>query len=205
MSASPRMLAGFAQSALDAIDDVDCGLAQKVRKQLKRETLDAIESPSPIALISVDLDIELTECLFAVAGPDRARFALRESLRQSFDKPLLRPVVDAARAVFGSSLLATVSWAPRVWALIYRDAGEMRVQERGRGRLCLELVDIPLAIAASRNYLDSWAETFAGFFDVAGIEGRVDLVGPDLQTRRARFVLAWPRTGRAALRRPRDA
>jgi hypothetical protein len=199
------MLAGFAQSALEAIDDVDRDLGRKVRERLKRETLESIESASPIALISVDLDVELTDCFYAVAGSSRARSALRNNLTQSLDKPLLRPVLGTARAVFGGSLIKTVSWVPRIWALIYRDAGEMSVQERGEGRLCLELTDIPLAIAASRNYLGGWAETLAGFFDVAGIEGRVDLVGPDLQNRSARFVLIWSRAGQSGLRSPRDA
>jgi len=205
MSATPRMLAGFVQSALEAIDDFDRGLGRDVREGLKRETLHAIDSASPIALVSVDLDVELTECFFAVAGRERAQSALRENLRESFDKPWLRPLLDGARAVFGGSLMNSVSLAPRVWNLIYRDAGEMAVRERGPGRLCLEIHDLPLAIAASRNYLAGSAATFAGFFDVVGVEGRVEMLGPDLATRSAAFVLSWADNARAALRGPRSA
>jgi len=204
MSATPRMLAGFVQSALDAIDDFDCDLGREVRERLKRDTLRAIDSASPLALVSVDLDVELTECFFAVAGWERAQAALRENVRRSFDQPLLRPLLDGARAIFGGSLMKSLSWAPRVWNLIYRDAGEMAVRERGPGRLCLEVTDIPLAIGASRNYLAGSAATFAGFFDLAGVEGKVDLEGPDLATRSAAFFLSWAEVG-AALRVPRSA
>lgn len=205
MSATPRMLAGFVQSALEAIDDFDREVGREVRARLKHDTLISIDSASPRALICVDLDVELTECFFAVAGRERAQAALRESVRRSFDKPLLRPMLAGARAILGGSVMASaVCWVPRVWNLIYRDAGEMAVRERGEGRLCLEVTDIPLAISASRNYLVGSAATFGGYFDVAGVEGTVDLEGPDLETRSAAFVLTWEVTG-PALRRPLSA
>ncbi len=57
MSAAPRMLAGFVQSSLEVIDDLDAGLGRAVRERLKRDTFDAIDTASPIALIPVDLDV----------------------------------------------------------------------------------------------------------------------------------------------------
>ena len=193
MSASPRMLAGFIQSSLEAIEGMDAALGREVRARLKPETRDAIESASSIALVSVDLDVELTECFFAVAGPARARAALRENLRQSFDRPILKPALDGAFAIFGRSLVKVIGWAPRVWGLIYRDAGEMVVAEAREGRVRLDLLDIPLVISASPNYLYGSAETFAGFFDVAGVDGAVRLIGPDLEKRSAGFELTWSR------------
>jgi hypothetical protein len=55
----------------------------------------------------------------------------------------------------------------------------------------LELTNLPIAIASSSSYLTGSAETFAGFFDVAGVDGEVELIGPDLATRSAAFVLTW--------------
>ena len=191
MSATPRMLAGFVQSALDAIIDFDPALGRKVRSHLKYETRAAIESASPIALIAVDYDVELNDCFFALAGRANACAALRENLRRSFDKPLLRPLLDGVRAVFGPSLMRTVSLAPRIWGLVYRDAGEMTVAERSDGRIRFDLCGIPLAIAASPNYLAGTAATLAGLFDIARVDGRVDLTGPDLRRGRASLSLSW--------------
>lgn len=185
------MLAGFVQSSLDSIDHIDRELGRRVRGRLKPDSLDAIESAPPIALISVDLDVELTQCFFDVAGFERARRALRDNLRQSFDKPLLRPLLDGATALFGRSLARTIRWAPKVWGLIYRDAGEMAVSSALDGHVELLLRDIPPVIAASPTYLCGSAETFAGFFDVVGVAGRVELIGPELATRQARFDLTW--------------
>jgi hypothetical protein len=185
------MLAGFVQSSLEAIDDIDAGLGREVRRRLERDTLAAIESASAIALIPVALDVELTDCFFEVAGEGRARRALRENLRQSCDKPLLKPVLDGARVLFGRSLVRAIAWAPKVWGLIYRDAGEMRVAAREERCVRLELRDIPRVIAESPNYLVGSAETFAGFFDVAGVTGSVELIGPDLSRRSSAFVLRW--------------
>jgi len=193
MSASPRMLAGFVQSSLEAIEGMDAALGREVRARLKPETRKAIESASAIGLVSVDLDVELTECFFAVAGAARARAALRENLRASFDRPVLRPVLDGAFAVFGRSLAKMFGWAPKVWGLIYRDAGEMVVSEAREGWVRLDLIDIPLVISASPNYLYGSAEIFAGFFDVARVDGTVRLIGPDLANRSAGFELSWSR------------
>ncbi len=193
MSASPRMLAGFIQSSLEAIEGMDAALGREVRARLKPETCEAIESASAISFISVDLDVELTECFFAVAGPIRARAALRENLRQSFDRPILKPILDGAFAVFGVSIARMIGWAPKVWGLIYRDAGEMVVSEAREGRVQLDLLGIPLVISGSPNYLLGSAETFAGFFDAAGVDGAVRLIGPDLENRSAGFEFSWSR------------
>jgi len=187
------MLAGFIQSSLESIEGMDAALGREVRARLKPETRATIESASSIGLVSVDLDVELTECFFAIAGPERARAALRDNLRQSFDRPILKPVIDGAFAIFGRSLVKVIGWAPKVWGLIYRDAGEMVVGEARDGRVRLDLLDIPLVIASSPNYLYGSAETFAGFFDVAGVDGAVDLIGPDLTSRSAGFELTWSR------------
>jgi hypothetical protein len=194
MSASPRMLAGFIQSSLEAIDGMDSALGREVRERLKPETRTTIESASPIGLLSVDLDVELTECFFAVAGAERARAAFRENLRQGFDRPILKPVLDGAFAIFGRSLARVIGWAPKVWGLVYRDAGEMVVGDAREGHVRLELIDIPLVFATSPNYLSGSAETFAGFFDVAGVDGAVRLIEPCLESRRAGFDLTWSRS-----------
>jgi hypothetical protein len=193
MSASPRMLAGFVQASLEAIEGMDAVLGREVRARLKPETRQLIESTSAIGLVSVALDVELTECFFAVAGANRARAALRENLRQSFDRPILKPILDGTFAVFGRSLAKMIGWAPRIWGLVYRDAGEMVVSEAREGRVRLDLLDIPLVISASPNYLYGSAEIFAGFFDVAGVNGNVRVIGPDLANRSAGFDLSWSR------------
>jgi hypothetical protein len=192
------MLAGFVQSSLEAIDAGDPLLGRAVRQRLKRDTLEAIEGASPIALIPVDLDVELTECFFAVAGSERARRALRESFRQSCGRPLLGPVLDGIRGILGRALVGAIAWTPKVWGLIYRDCGEMFVASRERGRLRLELRDLPLVVASSADYLSGAAATFAGLFDVAGVAGEVQLIGPDRSSRSAAFDLRW-----AGLRRAR--
>lgn len=195
MGAAPRMLAGFVQSSLEAIDGMDPALGREVRARLRPETRRAIESASSIGLVAVDLDVELTECFFAVAGAGRARAALRENLRQGFDRPILKPVLDGAFAIFGHSLGRMIGWAPKIWGLVYRDAGEMVLTLAEPGRVRLDLLRIPRVISMSPCYLEGSAETFAGCFDVVGVEGEVRLIGPDPTMGSAGFELTWPQLG----------
>jgi hypothetical protein len=69
----------------------------------------------------------------------------------------------------------------------------MVVSEAREGRVRLDLIGLPLVIAASQNYLYGSAETFAGFFDVAGVDGAVRLIGPALESCSAGFELSWSR------------
>ena len=113
MSTSPRMLAGFIQSSLEAIEGMDAALGREVRARLKPETREAIESASAISLVSVDLDVELTECFFAVAGPARARAALRESI---WEIPL--PVVVLGGIYSGAFALSEAAAVTALYVLV---------------------------------------------------------------------------------------
>jgi hypothetical protein len=170
---------------------LDAEVGNRVRVGLKPDVLEAIETTSPISWLPVEVDVELTECFFQVAGAERAKRAFREALARSIERPLLRPLVDGALGIFGRNPAKILRWVPKAWSLIYRDCGQMRCAHASEGSARLELGPLPPPIVDSRCYLTGTAATVSAFFDWLGIEGRVRLEGPCATTRSATFHLSW--------------
>jgi hypothetical protein len=188
MAEGPRILAGFVQSSLEAIDELDQAMGAAARQRLKPETLEAIEGASPIGWIAIEIDVELTEAFFAVAGAERACQAFRQNLVRGFDRPLLRPIAEGATAILGRSPHRLLRWAPKVWSLVFRDCGSMTLDATPNGAL-LRLTDLPLAITASQDYLEGVGATIEGVFFLAGVPGRCELLR--IRGKEAEFVLSW--------------
>jgi len=191
LGGSPRILATFVQSSLEEMVKLDAEVGDRVRVSLKPDVLEAIETASPISWLPVELDVELTECFFQVAGAERARRAFREALARSIERPLLRPLVDGALGLFGRNPTKILRWVPKAWSLIYRDCGEMRCTHAGEGSARLELGLLPPPIVHSSCYLTGTAATVSAFFDWLDIEGQVRLEGPCATTQTAVFHLSW--------------
>ncbi|MCG8590179.1 MAG: hypothetical protein MJE66_12880 [Proteobacteria bacterium] len=190
MAGEPRILASIVQGSLEAFDTLEGDLGAQVRQRLKPETLERVETTSQVAWLPVALDVELTEAFFAVAGRERAERVLRENLAASFDRPLLKPMLEGAFAIFGRSPERMLKWSSKVWSLLYRDCGQMKLVSGEAGRATLELVDLTPEIAGSRNYLRGVAAAVLGFFDMACIpDSKARLATQEAD--RAAFELSW--------------
>lgn len=71
------------------------------------------------------VDVELTECLFEVAGEERALQVLHNNMANTFDSMVLKPILDGAFGIFGCSPAKMLKWSPKVWYLLYRNCGQL--------------------------------------------------------------------------------
>ena len=191
MENSPRILAVFVQSSLEEIMKLDAKVGDRVRAGLKPDVLEAIETASPVAWLPVEVDVEITDCFFQVAGVERAGLAFRGALAEAIKRPLLRPLMDGALGIFGRNPAKILRWVPKAWSLIYRDCGEMRCTHADENSAALELRLLPHSIVHSRFYLRGTAASLSAFFDWLGIDGQVTLEGPCSTQRTAKFKLSW--------------
>lgn len=191
----PRILAGFVQDSLAAVDRHDPALGRALRERLEPEVLESIGKASTIAWLPVELDVALTEALFAVAGPATAARILRDNMVQSFDKPFLRPLIDGALRILGSSPERLLRWAPKAWSVVYRECGALAFEvgdvDGRTGAGTLHLRDLPRAVCASRPYLRGVAAALEGAFALTRAEGSCELEShaPDAGT--ATLSLHW--------------
>jgi hypothetical protein len=189
----PRILASFVQSTLDAADRADARLGARLRSRLAPATLRSVEDAASISFLPVALDVEVTECLFAEAGEERAREVMRSNLASTFEAPVLASLVSAATRMLGREPARLFRWSPKVWGQLYRDAGELRWIEAGpsAGRLVYE--GLPAQVVASRPYLVGVEAALSATFELLGVEGEVRLSDVDPRLGRAMYELSWKR------------
>jgi len=184
----PRILAGFVQGTLSGLEP---GLRAGVHARLAPETLARLQKSSRLAWLPLELDVELRHAIYAELGAGRAHELFRRNLSAALDTAILRSLAQGALRLFGPSPERLFAWAPKAYAQIYRDAGEMRFELDEPGSARLELSSLPPAMAASRDYLDGVAGAIAAGFDLLGVKGEVGIERWDAERRAARFRLQW--------------
>jgi hypothetical protein len=191
----PRILAGFVQGTLAAVAAQDAALGERVRERLAPATRERLASASRIAWLALEVDVELTHAIYAELGAVRARELFRRNLSGALESPVLRSIAQGALRLFGASPARLFSWAPMVYAQLYRDAGQMRFTLEAPGSARLELEALPPCVATSRNYLDGVAASIAAGFDYVGVKGEVRIETHEPARARAAFRLAWEEEG----------
>lgn len=173
MPPEPQILAAFVQGTLDVVRRCESQLGRSISDRVPAPTLERIGSASAISWLPLRDDVDLTAALFAVAGEERSRLALREVMAEAMEKRFLRALTQGASALLGRSPERLVRWAPRVWEAIYRNAGHLVAQcSDAAGEL--ELLDAPQSIVASPCYFEGTA---------AAVEGALAWFGADAQCR----------------------
>ena len=187
----PRILAGFVQGTLAAVSERDPELGERVTARLAPETRERLAHTSRIAWLPLAVDVELTHAIYAELGPARAREIFRRNLTGALDAPVLRSFTQGALRLFGASPARVLGWAPKVYAQILRDAGEMRFELDAPGSARLELERLPACVAESADYLDGIAAAIGGGFDFLNEKGEVRMEAHTPAAGRATFRLDW--------------
>jgi len=188
MAKEPRVLASFLHGTLEVIDSMDGDLGAQVRAALKPEALEEIENAWAAGWLPLAYDVELTSAFFRLAGAERACQAMRKNMVETFRKPTLRSIIDGAVRIFGLSPDKLFGWAPRVWPLLFKDAGELRVEVR-EAEATVWLVGLPPGVSENGDYLLGTASAIAAVFDLVGVAGECRLA--DHGGGEARFELHW--------------
>jgi hypothetical protein len=184
----PRILAGFVQGTLSSVPPA---ARTGVRARLAPTTLAVLEGSSRLTWVPIAVDVELTHAIYAELGAGRARELFRSSLSKALEAPILRSLVQGALRLFGATPERFYGWAPKAYAQLYRDAGEMRFERDEPGSARLELSGLPPAVSGSRDYLDGMGGAVAAGFDVMGVKGEVTLERLDVSAGTAVFRLLW--------------
>ena len=195
MEKRARLLGSFIQGTLEAIENYDAELGTRVRQALTPETREAIEGASRVALVPVELDLEVTERLYDLAGEERARAILCANLAATLGSPLLRSFMQMALRLRGHDPGLLFEWSSKVWNQIYRDCGDMEYIRLGESEGRIELRDLPETLTAHPRYLDGIAATLGAVFEIVNVHGQGELKAVDTGTGRAIISVAWEPAG----------
>jgi len=141
----------------------------------RADTVRIIETSPRTAWLPMALDVELNLAVHKVAGAAGLTALNRQALQNAFRGPLLHPLVEGAKRLFGLSPAALLHLATRPHGAITRDAGTMRAEKVGHNEYMLFHEDMPPLYADNETYLLGFVAIVEGVFAFFECTGEVDL------------------------------
>lgn len=169
----------------------------EIRRLIGEATLEDIANSASVAWLPVEYDMTITRAVVDVLGHEGNRRWARDALLRSATGPLLKPVFDGARAVFGVSPHALYRIIPRGFGLIYRGAGEVEYEQLGERHARLVHAELPALLSGAPWYLEGIAGAFEAGYAIFGGQGDVDLV-VDPVARTATYEVRWNKLSETA-------
>jgi hypothetical protein len=163
----------------------------RVFARVSAVTLARIREASAFDWLPLALDLELSAALEAELGPDSARACARTSVLETVRSPLLDPLLRGVQALFSLEPASLLRQAPRAWKTVYRDAGEVRYEIGEGAERVLRFSELPREVVGNRLYLESIAGAFESLYTLCKVEGSVEVVGVDVEGRRAELLFSW--------------
>jgi hypothetical protein len=192
----PLVRAAFTHGTLASIDQLPGDTGAQIRALVRPGSLARIEAASRLDWLPVEMDVELTEALAAVLGPERSAEFWRRTLLDVASTPLLRPIVEGGVRLFGHTPEDLLRWFPKLWDSIYRGCGTLKVEERRAGLARMVVEDLAPVLGGSRAYLDGLCASFEAIFVFIRVRGEVRLEALDAEAGRAEFGFYWSTRGR---------
>ncbi len=160
-----------------------------VRAALASSIVSCVEEATRVAWMPIELDIELTETVARCAGTQALCDWSKDSMKKSLESPFLKPVLDAAVAIFGLRPAGLLKFFPRGWGQVYRNCGELSFSTDNRSWVELHHIGAPAEVARSTTYQRGVAASFSATFDICRVDGAFDvsLPEPDRVVYRARW------------------
>jgi len=184
----PMMKARYLKSTVAAVGTLAPAAVQQIRLVAK-PTIATIEAAAPVEWVSMALDVELTHAVAEVMGRDGVVTVNRTGLRLAMRTPLLRPIVEGARRLFGFTPAALLHVCPRAYAAVTRNAGQMSVKKLDLRDYLVTFEDLPELFAADDEYLAGYDGLAQGVVDAFDLEPIVE--NTRIDATRVQYRIQW--------------
>lgn len=188
---APAIRGTVVKSVLAAVERLPPSAREGVLAGVRGDTLKTIRGESGVSWIPSATWTDLCDAAFRKLGAQGYEALWAALFVELTRGPLLRPLVEGAMTLFGSTPGSLARRAPAGWSLITRGMGTFRVEDAGEGRVRLLVEGYPDEDAASGAWLHGFAGTFHGFFSLTRTQGTVDFTSSG---GKAEYVIAWHAT-----------
>jgi|GEM_PF-1202833 len=180
------------KNKLASLLEAEDAFKRPVLAQLGQAYVDEVEAMSPLAWIDINYDVRLSRILVDEHGPQGGRRIARECVARNFRGTLFGPMVKGALRIFGKDPGKCLTWVPKGWSQMFRNAGDVVVHNDSDAGTCsLTFVDAPAAFFEP-GYADGLAGGFEVFFDITDKEGSISIGQADAAQRMLELVAQWP-------------
>src|SRR5688500_17018352 len=107
------MRASHIRSNLEEINRMSEPQRSAIRSKISPQRLEQIANSASVAWLPIECDMDLTFAVFSVLGASGNRRWSRDAMVRSAAGPLIKPLLDGARSVFGVTPHALFKILPR--------------------------------------------------------------------------------------------
>jgi hypothetical protein len=151
-----------------------------------------IESAYGGDFLPLELDVELARAIRCGLTPDVHHEFCVGVVTRSFEGPLLGTLVQAALGMLGRDLRRLAGWIPKGWWLVFRGAGRWSIEVSAEApEVRLRLSGLPRMCTAEDHWAVATAASLSAVCRLAGVSGRVALVGLDRELGRIDYLMRW--------------
>jgi hypothetical protein len=181
------MRAGHLKENVAALRGLGPELEARIRAR-QRASIDAIERAGRMEWLPVRLDAELMEAIAAEGGLRAVHKLNSEAITKTIEGPLLRPLVEGAIKLFGVTPSSLVRWTRHAYLQIYRDCGDVLVNE---DRTLVSVTGLPAHLRASQPWLEGIAGALDGTVRVCRGDPKVTYAASSTDDTRVDFSVAY--------------
>jgi hypothetical protein len=189
-TSGPRMRAWGPHDVVRRIEEFQPGTGRRLRARVPPVALEALQRTGRFEWISMRNGREFSAAALAVLGDEGFARFFRWMLPAQLDRPMVRGIIKASVAVFGLTPHTFMRASASFWRMAFLEVGTARLEDPKVRSVTFVLEDIPPDAFVEDAFLRSIAASFAGYFDVCKVDGRVDL-NVDRDARVARFDVSW--------------
>ena len=188
----PSIKASYFKGTLEALDVLGAGPAASVRERLA-PIIAACAPMSRLDWVPVSWDQELTRAVNDVGGVTGVRAVNAAAFVASTQTTLLRPLVAAARSIFGLTPAGLVRISAKGWQAGTRHLGDMHVENLTDASAVVLHRALPDVVAGDEVWLKSFCGLLDGLYALTEHTGETAVSIVDGE-RSARYEMHWRRT-----------
>ncbi len=155
------------------------------------EAFEQVENTVRSGRIPLAVQLEILEQVEKRFGLQGYLDLCRQHFARTVDTPLVRPIFDGAVRLFGVGPKGVFKMFKRSWSMMSTGTGSIDLVSLEPENLDIVITGLPMEERRADLFIEGFAATFMGVFDLFGLQGEVELVELDEQAGRARYKGHW--------------
>lgn len=179
------------KSVLAEVDRLSPEARDAVRKAVDPSVLEAIDDATGVAWLPLEMDLAVTNAIYATIGKTRAGTLWKDLSLHSFRTPIFRVLVEGALSLFGWGPGSLVRWIPQGWAIVFRGCGEWTFRLEGETRAVVRISGLPRMCLASDGWPVAVMSSLQALIELTDSVGDVERRPVDVSADALEFVMTW--------------
>lgn len=150
-------------------------------------TRDEIRSAGLLAWTPMRLYADLVDATRSALGSRGARDFWRDTMVSSFERQLLKPLVEGALRLYGRAPTSLLRRTPQAWSLVSRHGGRIHLE----GDHHVHFDDLPFVLRKGGGIVDSMAGNCEAILEYLARQGSVTAHDEELIHGRIWFDVDW--------------